>query len=76
MKLNRSESEKRAKSAVEVTADDGRLSRSKSAKVRTKLKPPSTITPPPASSRLNSVSEDSDYISKETMGTDIIKTDR
>ena len=71
MSLHRSESEKRTKSATPVTTDEGKLSRSKSARIRSRVTPT-----PSSSSRLNSVSEDSDNISSQTKNTDQIENDR
>ena len=71
MNLTRSESEKRAKSATAESTNEGRLSRSKSARVRSKAAPT-----PPSSSRLNSVSEDSENISRQTKSAEQIKNDR
>ena len=67
--LVRSESEKRAKSAVATAAGDGKLGRSKSVKVHPKSSP--TPTPPPDTklptfSALHLVNENEDCSDKET----------
>ena len=71
--MNRSESEKRAKSATVAgtSVDDGRLSRSKSAKIRSRATPT-----PSTSSRLNSVSEDPDIIHNTIDSTKNRKSER